>query len=295
MRARLESPYRGTGAWRKACLHCHSTNSDGNLPPAEVARFYRERGYSILSVTDHRRVTRMSEHGGPEMLFLDGIELSSPHMVGVGLLSEMQDDYGLQSQIDAIEAHGGVVIVVHPAWTGLHVDEIAALSGYVGIEIWNVGTERENGKGSSINCWDELLDRGHRVWGFASDDAHRYADVGAKAWVMVRTDRLTRVAVLQALRNGDYYSSTGPVIEEVCVEERVDEMPTVRVRCSPCREVVFVGTANYGQVFRANDTDIVEACHQLQPWDWVKYLRIECRAADRTRGWTNPIFVSWEP
>ena len=37
----------------KQNLHCHTTISDGALPPEETKRAYMEKGYSILAFTDH--------------------------------------------------------------------------------------------------------------------------------------------------------------------------------------------------------------------------------------------------
>lgn len=37
----------------KANLHCHSTNSDGKRTPQELKKMYKDKGYSILSITDH--------------------------------------------------------------------------------------------------------------------------------------------------------------------------------------------------------------------------------------------------
>ena len=34
-------------------LHCHSTASDGTLPPAEVVRLAKDAGLSALALTDH--------------------------------------------------------------------------------------------------------------------------------------------------------------------------------------------------------------------------------------------------
>ena len=37
----------------KANLHSHSVLSDGKKTPEELVEMYREKGYSILAVTDH--------------------------------------------------------------------------------------------------------------------------------------------------------------------------------------------------------------------------------------------------
>ena len=39
--------------WFKGNLHTHSTQSDGILDPAEVARRYQEQGWNFLALTDH--------------------------------------------------------------------------------------------------------------------------------------------------------------------------------------------------------------------------------------------------
>ena len=42
-----------SGRFYKACLHTHSTVSDGKMPPEEVKERYKSKGYSILALTDH--------------------------------------------------------------------------------------------------------------------------------------------------------------------------------------------------------------------------------------------------
>ena len=44
------------GNWYKACLHVHTTCSDGLGTPEEIKRMYTEKGYSIVAYTDHKVV-----------------------------------------------------------------------------------------------------------------------------------------------------------------------------------------------------------------------------------------------
>lgn len=80
----------------KADLHCHSTVSDGLLPPAEVARRAADRGVELLALTDHDEVAGLAEARaaaeGRGLRFLDGSEISvswredaSFHVVGLGI------------------------------------------------------------------------------------------------------------------------------------------------------------------------------------------------------------------
>ena len=37
----------------KANLHCHSVLSDGKKTPEDLKQMYKNKGYSILAITDH--------------------------------------------------------------------------------------------------------------------------------------------------------------------------------------------------------------------------------------------------
>ena len=43
--------------WYRGNTHAHTTNSDGNAPPADVVRWYRDHGYHFVVVTDHEQIT----------------------------------------------------------------------------------------------------------------------------------------------------------------------------------------------------------------------------------------------
>ena len=77
-------------------LHCHSTASDGTLPPAEVVRLAKQGGLVGLALTDHDTIGGVAEAAGEAgrlgLAFLPGIEISceypSPgtmHMLGYGV------------------------------------------------------------------------------------------------------------------------------------------------------------------------------------------------------------------
>ncbi|MFW6289251.1 MAG: PHP domain-containing protein, partial [Spirochaetota bacterium] len=49
--------------WYQGNLHCHSTNSDGDASPADVARYYRAIGMDCVAISDHNRLTGLDEYG----------------------------------------------------------------------------------------------------------------------------------------------------------------------------------------------------------------------------------------
>lgn len=73
----------------KGNFHCHTTESDGRLAPADVVKFYKDRGYNILSITDHRTVTPPPD--GTDLLLIPGIEIDYKlpgqwaHILGLGM------------------------------------------------------------------------------------------------------------------------------------------------------------------------------------------------------------------
>jgi predicted metal-dependent phosphoesterase TrpH len=77
-------------------LHCHSTASDGTLPPAEVVRLAKRNNLSAMSLTDHDTVAGIDEAAREaEKLgidFITGIEISAEypypgtlHILGYGI------------------------------------------------------------------------------------------------------------------------------------------------------------------------------------------------------------------
>jgi hypothetical protein len=95
-------------------------------------------------------------------------------------------------------------------------------NGHPGVR--NYGDEQH---ASTERVWDITLALRlgkHRlpvVYGLATDDAHRYHEWGVgqvnpgRGWVMVKAPHLTAEAVVRGLEAGDFYASTGVVLDEV--------------------------------------------------------------------------------
>ena len=59
----------------KANLHTHTTVSDGVLTPEQARDAYREKGYSVLALTDHSVTVAHQELNLPDFLMLTGAEI----------------------------------------------------------------------------------------------------------------------------------------------------------------------------------------------------------------------------
>lgn len=310
------SPFDVEGNWYRGCLHVHTAASDGAMTPERLISHYRMGGYDFVAITDHERVTDRSALGGSGFLVLRGVELAvgraelgQPyHVVGVGLGPDFSPERGWSPQVavDQINESGGVAIVAHPYWSGLTATDLLAVRGYAAFEVFNAGCEGEIARGYSSVHWDELLTRGHHARVVASDDSHWPGFDSLRAWTMVRAAALTRDAVVDALKAGHFYSSTGPELRRVKVEDG-----RIAVECSPARSIALVSSPTRGgrvgasrleppiraqrrrgeQSYEGLDDGPLTGATFILKGDET-YARVQVTDFAGRIAWTNPLFVT---
>jgi len=290
------SPYSADGEWLRGNLHAHTTNSDGTRPPEEVLRDYESRGYGFLAISDHDVLTDPEPYrAGTSLILLPGVEVSArgPHILHIGATERVEPEEDRQAVLDHIAAQNAFAILNHPNWgksfNHFPQERMEALDGYVGIEIYNGVIERLEGTPLATDRWDRLLSKGRRVWGFANDDAHAPVDFEV-AWNVVRVGERTPEAILAALRNGNFYASTGVEITDIFVDENVFRVETTnahRIRFftqhGVCRQTTDGSTAEYRL-----PTDAEQARRFL-------YVRAECYGIGGRMAWTQPLFAEVVP
>jgi len=292
----LINPFSLDGQWYKAALHAHTTASDGLLSPAELTAWYRSRGYQVLIVTDHFRVTDVHNLSTQDFLVLPGTEwhggsIKEGTYYHIALLDireprEMPQGVPFQEAIQTARTAGALVVAAHPYWSGQTSHRLAAVEGLTGLEVYNDVTQIRWGLGLSAVHWDELLAQGRRLYGLAVDDIHDPNIEGDGGWTWIKAPALTQSAIRQALERGAFYASTGPVIYDIQVRDK-----TVHVRCSPVVSVGFMAMAFHGKLVQASPGKMIqEACYALKGNEG--YLRVECTDATGHRAWSNP--VVWE-
>ncbi len=311
------NPFDAPGSWYKGCLHLHSTESDGSMPPERILMHYRNAYYDFVALTDHEVVTDRSEASSASFLVLRGIEvgvgraeLGQPyHVVGIGIGPEYEPKRGrgAQAAIDAINAAGGVAIVAHPYWSGLTVADLLTVHDYAALEVFNTGCEGEIGRGYSNWHWDELLTRGVLTRAVASDDSHWPIFDALHAWTMVKAPELSATAIVDALRQGLFYASTSPEIRAV----RLVGDSAVEVECSPAHSIALVcdptrgGRLGIGRVeapvsarrrrsgqgYEGLDgRPLTGATFDLRAG--TRYARVVVTDEQGRTAWSNPIFLA---
>jgi len=281
----LTCPYLIEGfQWLRGNVHTHTTRSDGALTPEETAARYAERGYDFLALSDHDVLTWPVEPP-PGLILIPAIEVGGgPHILAVNVEQPISRDQSRQDVLNSIQAAGGLAVLNHPNWE-THFDHfpqsvMQQLEDYAGIEIYNGVVEFLEGSALATDRWDRLLSAGKRVWGFAHDDAHHEFAMG-RGWLMVQVQDRTRSALIDAMREGRFYASTGVTIERIWTEDE-----SVYVHAPDADRIRFYG--QWGRMVQ--EVDSQTAGYRTGGREGT-YVRIECLGRGGRCAWTQPIFI----
>ena len=299
--------------WYKGNTHTHTINNGGDSTPDEVVTWYRTHGYQFLVLTDHNFLTNIdglnATHGAAEkFLVVRGEEVTaragdkSVHVNGLDIKSLVEAYNGptvgetLQRNIDGIRAVSGVPHINHPnfGWS-LTTDDLRRARNYKIFEIHNGHPSVNNLGGGGVpgleEVWDRLLTGGSMVYGMATDDAHVFKDPGnpmvsgpGRGWVMVRAPRLEAGALMQSLERGDFYASTGVVLDDVIATDR-NLAVKVKIEGASKYRVQFIGRG--GQIL----TEVTEPSATYSFKGDEGYVRAKVTESNGRMAWVQPVAV----
>jgi hypothetical protein len=298
-------------SWFKGNLHTHTLNSDGDSTPDDVVKWYRERNYHFLVLTDHNYVTEIAGlnalHGAAgKFLLITGEELSDQfqkkpiHLNAFNPSRLVTPQHGdsvastIQHNVDEIRKANGVPALNHPnfGWA-VTVEDLLAIRGLGLFEVYNghpmVNNQGGGGFRSLDEMWDALLTAGQKFYGVAVDDAHEFKRFGGQysnpghGWVEVRAETLSAGAILSALERGDFYASTGLKLRDVATggkEYRVE------VQNADWEKVTTYFIGEGGTVLARS----FEPAAVYRYKGTEKYVRVRVESSSGARAWTQPVF-----
>lgn len=284
----LESPYLQdeSALWLRGNLHLHTTRSDGVATPQEAIRRYAELGHDFLMLSDHDTLFDPAGLDPCGLILLPGNEVSggSPHVLDVGARALLPAAANHQELLDAINARSGFPVLCHPNWEGdfdhYPMDMLLALTGYAGVEIFNGVVIDLEGNHLAVDKWDRLLSAGKKVWGYANDDTHQAYHPG-RGWNVVRAREKNLPAILNALRTGSFYASTGVEITEI--------------RCDGSRLHLVAPNADRIAVVGQHAKRLFYVDGQVLDYDAaglaMPYIRVECYGRGEQMAWTQPFYI----
>jgi hypothetical protein len=298
--------------WVKGNIHCHTIASDGDSEPSAVCRIYAEHGYDFLSITDHMRRVDPSQVDNPHgLLLIPGEELQTRgedvpaaplHLNGIGVTKRLEcepaatRERAIQDCIDLITADGAIAQINHPNWHyAFDHTTMLRTNGALLLEVFNGHPAVNNlGDESHISVeamWDHLLSAGMVIYATAVDDSHHFREFAPhranplRGWVCARVEQLTESEVLCALRKGEFYASTGVVLEDVRLEREAVEV-AIRPQSGLTYVTSLIGDG--GEVL--SESTLSEARLGVPSDRPLTYVRAKVTASDGTCAWTQPAF-----
>lgn len=311
---RAHAAAQGQLRWYKGNTHTHTLNSDGDSPPDEVARWYREHGYQFVVLTDHNFLTSVDGlnalMGADEQFLIvrgeevtDRFETKPLHINGYGVTRLVQPQGGtsvvetVQRNVDAIRAAGGVPSINHPnfGWA-ISADDLARVRNTKLFEVFNGHPLVNNLGGGGLpgleQVWDSLLSRGVLLYGIAVDDAHHFkrpwdreSSRPGQGWIHVRAERLGTAELLAAMERGDFYASTGVELTDYVATARSITI-TVRQVWGTKHRIQFIGRG--GRVLQESTSS--PARYDITGTEG--YVRAKIVDSNGDVAWTQPVMLS---
>jgi len=281
------------GVWLKGNLHLHTNASDGTWPLEKMAAIYKKKGYDFIAATDHWR--RCHDHGSINgLILIRGMEIDFSvhgnrffHMVGLDMKKDLPRRLSPPMRnYRFLRENSGFCSIAHPYWSDLTRADIKALRGVDAIEVYNTTCEVEKGKGCSEYMIDSVLSSGRKIKLLAVDDTHQYHTDYCQGWVWVKAATRSTAAIMKALQQGRYFSSTGPrIVNQVVTGD------TMCVTSTPASQIRFVTNSYWGDcVFATGSKGITQADFKIRPQ--VKYIRVEVIDRAGKKAWSNPVFIA---
>ena len=178
----------------------------------------------------------------------DGFDGKPIHMNATNVQSLIRPQGGnsvtdvMQRNVDAVleqREKTGVPIMPHINHPNFHfaitAGDFIDLKGERFFEVYNghpqVYNYGDSTRPGTESMWDEINVAYYRknqpyLYGLATDDTHNYHLFGAqysnagRGWVMVRSDSLTPASLIAAMERGDFYATTGVVLDEIEVDDK---------------------------------------------------------------------------
>lgn len=298
--------------WLKGNTHTHTRYSDGDSPPEVVVDWYEAHGYDFLFLTDHNILIpddhlAKLQRGSLPVWQGEEVTMAAVHVNGLGVTeliappwpgrsmyeAEVKESHSerVRWAVEQILATGGVAHVNHPNYLyTLTIDDLMAAGDFGLLEVAN-GHNLVHNEGDEIHpstevIWDSLLTAGGQVWGVASDDAHHFQSWGesfsnpGRGWLQVEAESARMGDVLEALRGGRFYASSG--LELSAYEASSSELSLELADATATIELI----GPEGKVLESVSGDRA----QFRLSAAGSYARVRATASDGRQLWTQPVF-----
>ena len=282
-------PAPSGGYWYRGNTHLHVEGYDR----AMIVNWYKNGGYDFLAVTDHEDTVNQQTYCTPELstatfLMICAVELSwGNHVTAFGINQYISSGTRiLQNNVNTTLSAGGVPSLNHPMDSDGSAMSASTFLSVVGLNHFEVvnGQRPEQTAGSEI-LWDNILSasNGRLAYGVGADDNHYTQSQALKGWIVVKAPSLNKADILANVRNGNFYASTGIVLNDYVVDLAAK---TITVDSQNGNTITFIG--NNGTVLKT----VSGASGSYQVTGSEKYVRAKITNTAGKMAWTQPIYVT---
>lgn len=207
--------------------HMHSLWSDGWGSVAEIAEVAAARAIDCIFVTDHATIRQKADCRKHKNVWWGQEPGAGHHHIGIlDLKRRFTPSKDMRRDAERLRALGVFFFYPHPTgwfprtyYTRQQMDALAEVGPEFAIEvmsgIFRASAFHDPWTDSNVALWDSYLKRGFRVTGLGATDAHFPLGVG-NVWTGLVGARLSKRAVIDTLRSGNVYASSGPAINLTC-------------------------------------------------------------------------------
>lgn len=299
------------GNFYKANMHCHTTLSDGKLTPEKVKEEYEKRGYQVVAFVDGGKNCPHQELTTKNFLALAGFEAEFKEKEALSVTfydsdpDKMQKEKtdifmpeGTREDITSINAYikkmnqlGFLASVSHPYRSMQTYGQYTGLQGLFAMEIHHYHSELEGLYGYSPQVYDEMLRQGKKLSCLSTDGNRNEYPMGHPlcdsfgGFIKIKARQLTYPAVMEALKQGNFYSSMGPEIHSLYIEGRelvVKTSPVAKIYVKTEGRNCHIKVAPLGET-------LVEARFPLTGREG--YMRVVCRSENGLYTDSNAYFL----
>ena len=262
------------------------------MDAAVSGQIYADLGYDFMAITDHNLVHDVDQWRAWQeqvnLVIIPGEENgSTDHILEIGVQAvtpTLSESY--VGRAKALRDAGGFTVGCHPQEYPDRGEKNVSDAAEVlhGFELFNGLRE---GRGcdemANVDLWDQILTRGHKIWGVATDDFHCAHITPGHGWVCVQVpenvpQKVPWQTIVQQLKKGAFFASTYSSFEEIILEGGI-----LKVTTKQSREIQVV--ADGGRVICQVEGTNLEWCVEPN----LTYFRIEALSGVK-RAWSQPFF-----
>ena len=127
----------------RADLHVHTTVSDGEATPAEVAELLARSDLAVVAVTDHDsvegalRVRELLAGQGPDVVVGTEVSTAEGHLLAIFVDRDVPRGLDARRTVEIIHERGGLAIAAHPYFPIASLGDLAGRLPVDAIEVAN--------------------------------------------------------------------------------------------------------------------------------------------------------------